>query len=201
MITSNFHPPFRKFDKDYYIFLLLSNFPLSHCTFGLLVPRPCLIPRLLWFKCKLSYWLFQGLLQLPHRIPNLDSALPYQKCCLLRKRQDCVFRCDYGCTPLHPRPQFWGGTYISLHKPSTYYRLSSINVFRILGARRQDWVLGTMEFALHRDAKLSINFCIDSGLNDCATGTHLYWQSYEEIGEIFSSLCLAINCFMNNFTR
>lgn len=35
------------------------------CTFGLLVPRPCLIPRFLRFKCKLPCWHFQGLQVVP----------------------------------------------------------------------------------------------------------------------------------------
>lgn len=33
-----------------------------------------------------------------NRLPNLDSAFSYQDCFLLRKRQDCVFECDYVST-------------------------------------------------------------------------------------------------------
>ena len=72
---------------------------------------------------------------------------------LLRKRRDSVFRCGYDCTPLHPRPPLGGETRTSRYKPSSYYRLSSVSC--TLGARRQDWVLGTMGFALHRDANFS----------------------------------------------
>ena len=42
---------------------------------------------------------------------------------------------------------------MSPRKPSSYCRLSSTS--HTLGARRQDWVLGTMVFVLHRDAQMS----------------------------------------------
>ena len=70
---------------------------------------------------------------------------------LLRKRRDSVFERDYVSTPLHPRPSLEGEIYTSRCKPSSYCRLSSTS--RTLGARRQDWVLGTMVFALHRVAQ------------------------------------------------
>ena len=70
----------------------------------------------------------------------------------MRERYDSVFERDYVSTPLHPRPSLEGEIYTSRCKPSSYCRLSSTSC--TLGARRQDWVLGTMGFVLHRDAKL-----------------------------------------------
>ena len=119
---------------------------------GLLAPQPRLIGRLLGHQRKLPYW--STMVWYSHQLnPNMAYS-PQGR--LLRKRRDSVFKCGYDCTPIHPGPQFWGGTYTSRYKPSTYCRLSSTKLFRIPGARRQDWVLGTMGFALHRDAKLFI---------------------------------------------
>lgn len=119
-------------------------------AFGLLAPQPRLIVILLWHQRKLPYW--YTLVWNSHQLIPNKAYSPQGR--LLRKRRDSVFRCGYDCTPLHPGPQFWGGTHISRYKPSSYCRLSSTNFFRTPGARRQDWVLGTMGFALHRDAKL-----------------------------------------------
>ena len=116
---------------------------------GLLAPQPRLIAISLWHQRKLPYW-FTKVCYSHQLKPNLAYS-PQGR--LLRKRRDSVFRCGYDCTPLHPGPQFWGGTHISRYKPSSYCWLSSTNEFRTPGARRQDWVLGTMGFALHRDAK------------------------------------------------
>ena len=137
-------PAIQKFD-----FNQLSS---KHMLFaiGLLVPQPRLIARLLWHQRKLPYWC--TLVWNSHQLIPNKAYSPQGR--LLRKRRDSVFRCGYDCTPLHPGPQFWGGTYISRYKPSSYCWLSSTNEFRTPGARRQDWVLGTMGFALHRDAKL-----------------------------------------------
>ena len=118
---------------------------------GLLAPQPRLIAILLWHQRKLPYW--STMVWYSHQLnPNMAYS-PQGR--LLRKRRDSVFRCGYDCTPLHPGPQFWGGTHASQRKPSTYCRLSSTKLFRTPGARRQDWVLGTMGFALHRDANFS----------------------------------------------
>ena len=118
---------------------------------GLLAPQPRLIAISLWHQRKLPYW-FTKVCYSHQLKPNLAYSPPGR---LLRKRRDSVFRCGYDCTPLHPGPQFWGGTHASQRKPSSYCRLSSTNFFRTPGARRQDWVLGTMGFALHRDANFS----------------------------------------------
>ena len=114
---------------------------------GLLAPQPRLIAISLWHQRKLPYWCTKVCYS--HQLkPNLAYS-PQGR--LLQKRRDSVFRCGYDCTPLHPRPPLGGETRTSRYKPSNYYRLSSVS--RTLGARRQDWVLGTMGFALHRDAK------------------------------------------------
>ena len=118
---------------------------------GLLVPQPRLIAISLWHQRKLPYWC--TLVWNSHQLIPNKAYSPQGR--LLRKRRDSVFRCGYDCTPLHPGPQFWGGTHASQRKPSTYCRLSSTKLFRTPGARRQDWVLGTMGFALHRDANFS----------------------------------------------
>ena len=115
---------------------------------GLLAPQPRLIAISLWHQRKLPYW-FTKVCYSHQLKPNLAYSPPGR---LLRKRRDSVFRCGYDCTPLHPRPPLGGETRTSRYKPSSYYRLSSVSC--TLGARRQDWVLGTMGFALHRDAKL-----------------------------------------------
>ena len=114
---------------------------------GLLAPQPRLIAISLWHQRKLPYW-FTKVCYSHQLKPNLAYSPPGR---LLRKRRDSVFRCGYDCTPLHPRPPLGGETRTSRYKPSSYYRLSSVSC--TLGARRQDWVLGTMGFALHRDAK------------------------------------------------
>ena len=120
-------------------------------AFGLLAPQPRLIGRSPGHQRKLPYW--STMVWYSHQLnPNMAYS-PQGR--LLRKRRDSVFRCGYDCTPLHPGPQFWGGTHASQRKPSTYCRLSSTKLFRTPGARRQDWVLGTMGFALHRDANFS----------------------------------------------
>ena len=116
---------------------------------GLLVPQPRLIAISLWHQRKLPYW--STMVWYSHQLnPNMAYS-PQGR--LLRKRRDSVFRCGYDCTPLHPRPPLGGETRTSRYKPSSYYRLSSVSC--TLGARRQDWVLGTMGFALHRDANFS----------------------------------------------
>lgn len=82
---------------------------------GLLVPQPCLISGLLRHQRKLPYWCTKVCYS--HQLkPNLAYS-PQGR--LLRKRQDSVFERDYVSTPLHPGPQFWGGTHISRYKPST----------------------------------------------------------------------------------
>ena len=137
-------PAIQKFD--------INQLSSKHMLFaiGLLAPQPRLIGRLPGHQRKLPYW--STMVWYSHQLnPNMAYS-PQGR--LLRKRRDSVFRCGYDCTPLHPGPQFWGGTHASQRKPSSYCRLSSTNDFRTLGARRQDWVLGTMGFALHRDAKL-----------------------------------------------
>ena len=116
---------------------------------GLLAPHPRLIAISLWHQRKLPYW-FTKVCYSHQLKPNLAYS-PQGR--LLRKRRDSVFRCGYDCTPLHPRPPLGGETRTSRYKPSNYYRLSSVSC--TLGARRQDWVLGTMGFALHRDANFS----------------------------------------------
>jgi hypothetical protein len=116
---------------------------------GLLAPQPRLISISLWHQRKLPYW-FTKVCYSHQLKPNLAYS-PQGR--LLRKRRDSVFRCGYDCTPLHPRPPLGGETRTSRYKPSNYYRLSSVSC--TLGARRQDWVLGTMGFALHRDANFS----------------------------------------------
>ena len=116
---------------------------------GLLAPQPRLIAISLWHQRKLPYW--STMVWYSHQLnPNMAYS-PQGR--LLRKRRDSVFRCGYDCTPLHPRPPLGGETRTSRYKPSSYYRLSSVSC--TLGARRQDWVLGTMGFALHRDANFS----------------------------------------------
>ena len=116
---------------------------------GLLTPQPRLIAILLWHQRKLPYWC--TLVWNSHQLIPNKAYSPQGR--LLRKRRDSVFRCGYDCTPLHPRPPLGGETRTSRYKPSSYYRLSSVSC--TLGARRQDWVLGTMGFALHRDANFS----------------------------------------------
>ena len=114
---------------------------------GLLVPQPRLIAISLWRQRKLPYW--STMVWYSHQLnPNMAYS-PQGR--LLRKRRDSVFRCGYDCTPLHPRPPLGGETRTSRYKPSSYYRLSSVSC--TLGARRQDWVLGTMVFVLHRVAQ------------------------------------------------
>ena len=51
----------------------------------------------------------------PH--PNLDSALPIQKCFLLRERQDNVFKCDYVSTTIRQTNLLTGRTKMSPLKP------------------------------------------------------------------------------------
>ena len=116
---------------------------------GLLAPQPRLIGRLPGHQRKLPYWC--TLVWNSHQLIPNKAYSPQGR--LLRKRRDSVFRCGYDCTPLRPRPPLGGETRTSRYKPSNYYRLSSVS--RTLGARRQDWVLGTMGFALHRDANFS----------------------------------------------
>ena len=116
---------------------------------GLLAPQPRLIAISLWHQRKLPYWC--TLVWNSHQLIPNKAYSPQGR--LLRKRRDSVFRCGYDCTPLHPRPPLGGETRTSRYKPSSYYRLSSVSC--TLGARRQDWVLGTMGFALHRDANFS----------------------------------------------
>ena len=116
---------------------------------GLLAPQPRLIGRSPGHQRKLPYWC--TLVWNSHQLIPNKAYSPQGR--LLRKRRDSVFRCGYDCTPLHPRPPLGGETRTSRYKPSSYYRLSSVSC--TLGARRQDWVLGTMGFALHRDANFS----------------------------------------------
>ena len=92
---------------------------------GLLAPQPRLIARLLWHQRKLPYWC--TLVWNSHQLIPNKAYSPQGR--LLRKRRDSVFRCGYDCTPLHPGPQFWGGTRISRYKPSSYCWLSSTNDF------------------------------------------------------------------------
>ena len=136
--------------QKYLIITKLNHQAFMFIAIGLLAPQPRLISISLWHQRKLPYW-FTKVCYSHQLKPNLAYS-PQGR--LLRKRRDSVFRCGYDCTPLHPGPQFWGGTHASQRKPSSYCRLSSTNEFRTPGARRQDWVLGTMGFALHRDAKL-----------------------------------------------
>ena len=96
---------------------------------------------------KLPYWC--TLVWNSHQLIPNKAYSPQGR--LLRKRQDSVFERDYVGTPLHPRPSLEGEIYTSRCKPSSYCRLSSTSC--TLGARRQDWVLGTMVFALHRVAQ------------------------------------------------
>ena len=111
---------------------------------GLLAPQPRLISISLWHQRKLPYW-FTKVCYSHQLKPNLAYS-PQGR--LLRKRQDSVFERDYVSTPFHPSPSLEGEIYTSRCKPSSYCRLSSTSC--TLGARRQDWVLGTMVFALHR---------------------------------------------------
>ena len=144
MTTCNFHPPFRNclFDK-----LNQYHQAFMFIAIGLLAPQPRLIAISLWHQRKLPYW--STMVWYSHQLnPNMAYS-PQGR--LLRKRRDSVFRCGYDCTPLHPRPPLGGETRTSRYKPSSYYRLSSVSC--TLGARRQDWVLGTMVFALHRVAQ------------------------------------------------
>ena len=60
LLTSNFHQPFRN-NK-----LLSTIIYYCHCIW-LLAPWPHLIAILLWHHYKLPYWLYQGLLWLPHQ--------------------------------------------------------------------------------------------------------------------------------------
>ena len=138
-------PAIQKFD--------INQLSSKHMLFaiGLLAPQPRLIAISLWHQRKLPYWC--TLVWNSHQLIPNKAYSPQGR--LLRKRRDSVFRCGYDCTPLHPGPQFWGGTHASQRKPSSYCRLSSTNFFHTPGARRQDWVLGTMGFALHRDANFS----------------------------------------------
>ena len=129
----------------------LNHQALMFFAIGLLAPQPRLIGRSPGHQRKLPYW--STMVWYSHQLnPNMAYS-PQGR--LLRKRRDSVFRCGYDCTPLHPGPQFWGGTHASQRKPSTYCRLSSTKLFRTPGTHRQDWVLGTMGFALHRDANFS----------------------------------------------
>ena len=126
---------------------------------GLHAPQPRLIAISLWHQRKLPYW-FTKVCYSHQLKPNLAYS-PQGR--LLRKRRDSVFRCGYDCTPLHPRPPLGGETRTSRYKPSSYYRLSSVSC--TLGARRQDWVLGTMVFALHRVVQILSSYMKDISRN------------------------------------
>ena len=90
---------------------------------------------------------------------NLDSALAVYKCCLLRKRQDCVFRCDYVSTS-SPRTGIRQRNSASRSEPLTgTSKYPSKPATAILRLGR---TLSTMELALHWVANKSFFVNIQS---------------------------------------